>query len=110
MRKLIPIDVIDGIIDEIRASNKSEVLKNLGNDSSDRSLTLQDLADAVDRALVEVGEALKDALDAEHQGQEEQSSWWDLPEDGPYDLFWQGGLTEEGLLPRRDSSASRWNG
>ena len=109
MRKLIPLDVIDETIDEIRVS-KSEVLKNLGNDSSDRSLTLQDLADAVDRALVEVSQKVNDALgDVELDEQAQQVRWWDPPEDGPYDFFWQGGLMEEGPLPRRDSSASRWN-
>ncbi len=104
--EMIAVDVVEEIIARIRSTKNIELASG-ENGSPDRNFTQRDVADAVDRALLEVFQALKESLDFDDQ--DEQNSWWHgyFPE-GPADFF-RGGLTEEGLLPRTRSAGSWWN-
>ncbi len=104
--EMIAVDVVEEIIARVQATQTLELASN-PNESSDQIFTQKDVADAVDKALLEVSWALKDSLDFDDQ--DEQNSWWHgyFPE-GPADFF-RGGLTEEGLLPRTRSAGSWWN-
>lgn len=107
MKKNIPVEIIDEIIAEVRAI-KSVELASDGNESRARSVTQPDIASAVDIALVEVSQALKDALDSDDE-HSAQDSWWGKATEHPYE-WRKGGPPDEGLLPRSGSSASWWNG
>ncbi len=106
VREMIAVDVVEEIIARVQATKNLELASN-PNKSSDQIFTQKDVADAVDRALQEVSQALRKTLDFDDQ--DEQNSWWHsyFP-DQPSDFF-RGGLTEEGLLPRTRSAGSWWN-
>ncbi len=103
--EMIAVDVVEEIIARVQA-NKNLELASGENKSSDQIFTQKDVDDAVDRALLEVSQALKDSLDFDDQD-EQNSCWHSYFPDQPSDFF-KGGLTEEGLLPRSRSS-SWWN-
>lgn len=106
MRKEIPLDAIEEIIGTVRANKRVE-LAGASNEATVRSATRLDEAEAVDRALVELSQALRDALDGEDQDQPPNGDgWWGNYEPEHPSDWWEGGLTLEDPFPRNRGSAS----
>ena len=108
---MISIDVLDRTINKIRTIKKHE-LANAGDGSRGRLVPLGEIANQVDRALVQVSEALKEALDDEYQDEEiDRRSWWGDSHPGYHAEFpsdwYRGGITEDYPLPRVEENGER---
>jgi hypothetical protein len=104
-----PEEIIEQTIATIRATKNIE-MRMAANEYPDQTVTLEDVADAVDQALQEVSQALTDALgNSEKDEQSERDRWWyGYPEEHPYDTCWDN-TTEDHPLPRDSSALSWWS-
>ena len=105
-----PAEIVSQTIERIRASQNIK-FRRAANEHPQHMVSLEEVADIVDASMYEISQALTEALGSEGQDEaSERERWWHGSEPGPYDIYFKGGLPEQGYLPRVPTASSWWRG
>lgn len=101
-------EIVRQTIERVRAFKNIE-LRMAANEHPQQVVSLEDVAEIVDGVLEEARQTLTEALGSKGQDEaSERERWWGEPEPGPYDIYFKGGLPEQGYLPRVPTASSWW--